>query len=646
MNFRLKRLYRFILKSFLPLFLLTFIICLFLVLMQFLWKYVEDMVGKGIEMNVLSEMFLYAALNLIPLALPLAILLASLMTFGNFGERLELLAMKSAGIPLLKMMKPLIVLIAFISIGAFFFQNNAMPKIQVKFYSLLLSIRQKSPELDIPEGTFYKEIENYSLYVGHKDRSTGTLHDVMIYDISKGFNNIAVIVCDSALMRMSKDRLSLVFTMYHGQQFQNFQSESASRSNNSGKFVPYSRENFKRKEMLIPFDANFNRIEDSMLAENEGSSYISKNINQLRSSIDSMTHKVDSINRIDRTYMARSAYLSFRNAYKSDSTVFEKAQQINIDPLDSILAKKSLQEKTVVYSAAASKAENNVNDFTFRSLSKVATQNTINRHWIELNRKFTLSFACLIFFFIGAPLGSIIRKGGLGTPIVVSVILFIIYYIIDNIGYKMTRDGVWPHYIGMWFSSIILFPLGVFLTYKAMNDSVILNADAYRNFFRKVFFIREKRNYSAKEIVIQEPNYSVICANLQSISEEIDAYLLKYQPIHYRTFWMDDAYDVSLISIKMQLDNTLNEVSNSKKRIILSTAEEYPMLISVQRPFKAGSAWARITMYVLPVGWGIRLLSLLFEKRIHNDLKRIKKLNTKFKEILNERTLTEPPKAQ
>lgn len=635
MNFRLKRLYKFILKSFLPLFILTFAICLFLVLMQFVWKYVEDFVGKGLEIKVLAEMFLYAGLTFVPLALPLAILLASLMTFGNFGERFELLAMKSAGIPLLKMMKPLIILVAFISVGSFFFQNNVMPKMQVKFYSLLISIRQKSPELEIPEGTFYKEIDNYNLYVGHKDRQSGMLHDVMIYDVSKGFDNMAVIVCDSALMRTSEDRLSIIFTMYKGQQFQNFQSESANR-NGSGKFVPYSRENFLRKEMLIPFDANFNRMNDSTLSENEGSSYISKNIDELRVSIDSMSHRLDSINVIDREYMDRTAYMSFRNAYKNDSMIFEKADTTQVVAFDSIMLAKSLDEKSSIFYAAMSKAEGNSNEFAFRSLTKMATQGTITRHWIELHKKFALSFACLIFFFIGAPLGSIIRKGGLGMPVVVSVILFIIYYILDNVGYKMTRDAVWPHYIGMWFSSALLFPLGVFLTSKAMSDSVILNADAYRNFFKKMFFIREKRHYPVKEVVIEKPDYTLIESKLNTISESIDTYLNQYKRMGYRTFWMNTDYDVLLMSIKAKTDSVLNDASNANRAEVLSLCEEYPVLIPVQRPFKAGSVMAKLCMYLFPIGLLIRLTAMLFERRINADLATIKELNKQFETIINE----------
>ena len=267
-NIHIKRLYGYLLKTYIPLFLMTFAICLFLVLMQFLWKYVEDMIGKGLGLGVIGEMFWYAALQLVPMALPLAILLASLMMFGNLGENLELLAIKSAGISLTKAMIPLIVLIGAISIGMFFFMNNAMPKIQPKFYSLLISIRQKSPELDVPEGVFYKEIQGYNLYVDKKNRETGMLYDVSIYDVSSGFQNMAVIICDSAEMRTSEDKLSLIFTMHNGQQFQNF-TEGTENINLSSEFIPYARESFITKTMTIPYDDNFNRMEESVLEENE-----------------------------------------------------------------------------------------------------------------------------------------------------------------------------------------------------------------------------------------------------------------------------------------------------------------------------------------------------------------------------------------
>ncbi|MDD2474557.1 MAG: LptF/LptG family permease [Dysgonamonadaceae bacterium] len=636
-RFHLKRLYSFILQSFLPLFSMTFVICLFLVLMQFLWKHVEDMVGKGLDLKVLAEMFLYASLNLIPLALPLSILLASIMVFGNLGERLELLAIKSAGVPLLKTMKPLIVLIIFISIGAFFFQNYAMPKIQVKFYSLLISIRQKSPELDIPEGVFYKDIDNYNIFINRKNRKTGMLYDVVIYDVSKGFNSMAVIVCDSASMKISQDKLSLIFSMYHGQQFQNFQSDNIGSTNKSKDFVPYSREDFKTKQMLIPFDANFNRMEDSALEENTSSSYVSKNSAELKFSIDSMNLEMDSMNLVDRKQMKTYSYLTFRNSYESEKDSIAKlAQSAEIAPLDTILYNQTLEIQSLIMRNASIKAENNGNEYLFKSMKKVSTQKAINRHWVEWHRKFTLSFACFIFFFIGAPLGSIIRKGGLGMPIVVSVILFIIYYILDNVGYKMTRDGVWIHWVGMWFSSFILFPLGIFLTYKAMNDSVILNADAYLSFVKKIFFIRENRYYPMKEVVISPPSYHELPGKLELLNDKIDAYLNEYKSMSYMTYWFDENYDKEFVSIKNELESTLNVIANSVYPSVLKKAEEYPIITSNQRPFTPGSTGAKIFACFVPFGLVMRLVSLLFEKRLNSELMKVKELNNDL-QLITER---------
>lgn len=490
----IKRLYIYILQTFVPVFFMTFAISLFIILMQFLWKYVEDMVGKGLETHVLAELFTYAALSLMPMALPLAILLASLMSFGNLGERYELLAIKAAGISLLRAMRPLIILMVFICIGAFFFQNNIVPKINVKLRSLMISVRQKSPELDIPEGSFYSGINNYNIYVKTKDKETGTLRDVIIYDVSKGFDNMAVIVCDSAKMKMSSNKDYLQLNLYNGQQFSNFkQSGLGDRAVvRNDKFVPYSREIFREKQVIIPFDANFNRMDESSMDGTQ----IAKNASQLRASIDSLSIIVDSLNINDRKVMLKYTYFSYRNNYPADTSKINEDEKLlaYTYSLDSVMNSLSPTEKTTVYTEAMSRAEANKNDFMFRSISKIDTQKKIRQHNVELQRKFTLSFACLIFFFIGAPLGAIIRKGGLGMPVVVSVILFIIYYIIDNLGYKMARDGVWPVWQGVWLSSFILFPLGVFITYKAINDSALFNADAYRNYYVKVFGDRSLMN--------------------------------------------------------------------------------------------------------------------------------------------------------
>lgn len=477
------------LQTFLPLFVMTFGICLFIVLMQFLWRYIDDMVGKGLSIPILGEMFFYAALSLFPLALPLSILLSSLMTFGNLGERLELLAMKSAGVSLEHIMRPLVVTIALISVGAFFFQNNVMPVAQVKLYSLLYSIRQKSPELDIPEGVFYGEITGYNVYVKEKDKS-GLLRDIMIYDYSKGFSRTSVIVADSGRLKMSADKLFLVLSLSGGESFENLDDAG---SGGKKTYVPYQRESFSTKELLIEFDANFSRTDESLLANQ----YIGKRLGDLQLSIDSMSMRLDSI----KTINAKSVYdMSYRKTFspaKREQEAVAKAELADeeadlpiaeakepekpaaIVDIDSLYQAKSAGEKVALLVRAKSNIENVKADYYFKASTQGDEAYKLRRHKTEWHKKFTLSFACLVFFFIGAPLGAIIRKGGLGVPVVISVILFIFYYIVDNIGFKMARDGIWQAWEGMWLSSAVLAPLGIFLTYKAVNDSVILNPDTY-----------------------------------------------------------------------------------------------------------------------------------------------------------------------
>ncbi|MDH6354749.1 lipopolysaccharide export system permease protein [Dysgonomonas sp. PH5-45] len=464
---------------------MTFGICLFIVLMQFLWKYIQDMVGKGLELSVFAELFFYAALNLVSLALPLAILLASLMTFGNLGENLELLATKAAGVPLLKTMRPLIIFICMVSIGAFFFQNNAIPVINVKFSTLLRSVKNKSPELIIPEGAFYNGIDNFNIYVKSKDKETGTLFDVMIYDTSQGFNNMRVIVCDSAKVKDSKNKDILLFNLYSGQQFANATQDMKVSGQSS--YIPYTRENFREKKIVIPFDANFNRIDESFM---EGSQ-VTKGISELAHSIDSISVVVDSMNMLDRE-ITRSIFLSDFNTDTSPNSnnkaTEQQKEQANIQAVnfDSLLSTFDHNKRMQVYNEAAAQAQIRRDDLMYRAMPKDISKKSLRQHYTEFHRKFTLSFACLVFFFIGAPLGAIIRKGGLGMPVVISVVLFIVYYIIDNVGYKMARDGVWVAWAGVWLSSFVLFPLGVFLTYKANNDSALFNPDAYRKFAIKV----------------------------------------------------------------------------------------------------------------------------------------------------------------
>lgn len=469
--FRIKKLDLYVLKNFLTVFATTFFICLFILLMQFLWKYVDEMIGKGLEISVLGEFFFYSALSLIPMALPLAILLASLMTFGNFGERLELLAMKAAGISLFRIIRPLIFTIAFISIGAFFFANNAIPKTQVKLWTLIYSMREKSPEIDIPENVFYSGISGYNIYVKNKTKN-GLLEKIMIYDLSGGFENITVTVADSARLQFTDDKNFLVFTLYNGESFENLKEENTTKKNES---IPYRRETFDVKQTLIEFNGNFTKMSESVMQ----GKYVSKNVVQLEESIDSINIRIDSLSKDLGNEIIQNHKYTNKNI---DSTLLSTSKSFNADSLYTSL---SNIDKIKALQAAGREITSMQNRINYRRFEIEDNAFVMRRHGIEWHRKFTLSFACLIFFFIGAPLGAIIRKGGLGTPVVISVFLFIIYYIIDNTGYKFARDGVWNAFEGMWLSAAVLLPFGIFLTYKAATDSVILNADSYLQFFKK-----------------------------------------------------------------------------------------------------------------------------------------------------------------
>jgi len=459
----IKKLYSYLIKSYLGTFLATFLVCLFVVLMQFLWRYVDEMVGKGLEISVLAEFFFYAALSLFSMALPLAILLSSLITFGNLGERLELLAMKAAGISLFRIMKPYIIFISIICVGAFFYSNAAMPKIQTKLWTLLFSMRQKSPEVEIPEGSFYQGINGYHIYVREKDKKTKVLKNIMIYDFTKGFDNSVVLAADSGKLQTASDKQSLLLSLYSGESFENLKNQSSTNKN-----VPYRRETYSYKQLLIEFDANFNKVDESIMSNR----YMGKDLDALTKAIDSMHHHSDSITHsyydlYQKQYFERGL-LNISTIYLTDT--ISTYQRYNLEKL---LKAHPTNIQIEMIQRAMQQITRNKMDMPFIHSVKDNNDRRIHRFDIERHRKFTLSFACLIFFFIGAPLGAIIRKGGLGLPVVISVILFIIYYIIDNTGYKMAREGVWRVWQGIWLSSSILFPLGISLTYLAATDRTV-----------------------------------------------------------------------------------------------------------------------------------------------------------------------------
>lgn len=473
--FRIKKIDLYIIRQFVTLFVMTFLICIFILLMQFLWKHFNELIGKGIGFGVIAEFFMYATATLVPLALPLAILLASLMTFGNLGENFELTAMKSAGISLFRIIRPLIIFIVFISFGAFLFSNNVLPVSQTKLWTLILSLKQKSPELDIPVGEFYSGIGGVNLYVS--DKHNGLLKDLMIYDFSEGFDNSSIMLADSGRIKFSEDKKYLLLQLYNGESFENLRDQSFSYNSNS---IPYRRETFSYKEILIDFDSNFNRFDESVLQDQ----HVSKDVAKLQHSIDSAEKVVETKRAeqahdiVDRRYFGRE--------YAPDRS-FETGKNIqlkNFNP-DTLFYKLNNEEMKQAIASAVQKANEIKGQIEYNKIMLGDSLLYLTRHLIEWHRKFTLSFACLIFFFIGAPLGAIIRKGGLGAPVVISVIMFIIYYIIDNTGYKMAREGIMTAFEGMWLSSSVLLPVGIFLTYKAAVDATLFNTEEYLKAYQK-----------------------------------------------------------------------------------------------------------------------------------------------------------------
>ena len=598
-------------------FLMTFCICLFIVLMQFLWRYIDELVGKGLEISVIAELFFYAALTMVPLALPLAILLASLMLFGNLGERFELTAMKASGISLLKVMSPLIVLLAAIAIGAFFFQNNVLPKSQVKMWTLLFSMRQKSPELDIPEGVFYDQITGYNLFVKNKDRETGMLHDLMIYDMSSGFNNANIILADSGKMSFTSDKRHLFLKLWQGESFENLRDQQISRGG-----VPYRRESFSEKEIMIPFDANFNRMDDS----NMRSQYIGKNIAELKHTIDSVNVRLDSIG--DRygdelLQMEYAGVAKYKSDYQNGGVVKNPATDFDIKKfvdVDSVFSGSSLRDRQRYISYAIERANQTMNEFEFKSYSLTDDKKTIIRHQIEMQRKFTLSFACLIFFFIGAPLGAIIRKGGIGMPIVISVFLFIFYYIIDTAGYKLARDGRVEVWEGIWASSAVLLPLGIFLTYKAVNDSAVFKPEVYLDMIKKLTGRSMVRHVEMKEVIMEDVKTDVALAKLANLRDMCVAFLKKNGKVQtYLQYWLYGYDRGELAALSRTLEDTVDYLGNSDRQLVINKLMDYPVLRSLFFYYPVNN---RALAYVIAALFPIGLIGYYIGIRQQNHLKK------------------------
>ncbi len=622
------------LQSFMPLFFMTFFICLFIVLMQFLWRYIDDLVGKGLEVGVIAELFFYAALTMVPMALPLAVLLASLMTFGNLGERFELTAMKASGVSLLKTMRPLMVLMAFVAIAAFFFQNNVLPVAQTKMWTLLYSMRQKSPEVEIPEGVFYDQIPGYNLFVEKKDRDTGMLYDLMIYDVSAGFDNARIILADSGKMSFTADKTHLFLNLYSGEQFENLKEQGNSRGS-----VPYRRESFSSKDIMIAFDANFNRMDEDGMRNQ----YVGKNISELQATIDSVELRVDSIGGVYGKQIKEIPYMGltyYKRTYENGILVDGKQKPVMLTTpidVDSVFQAKGPASYKGHLVQALNKAKRSQQDYEYKSYTMKDDRKTIRRHDIELQKKFTLSFACIIFFFIGAPLGAIIRKGGLGMPLVISVFLFIFYYIIDNTGYKMAREGRVDVWQGMWLSSAVLLPLGIFFTYKAVNDSAVFNRDAYVNFFRRLIGRNETRHIEMKEVIMEEVVIDDALAMLAALKQRCGDFINAHKKKQgYLSYWLNGYSRAELHGISDDLETFVGYMSNSRDKIVLNKLMDYPILRSLWFYHPTNYKWlAYVCAALFPIGLPVYLIGIKCQKKLKTEITAIVNVSNEVEKQLS-----------
>ncbi|NSW44798.1 MAG: YjgP/YjgQ family permease [Bacteroidales bacterium] len=456
-------------KSYIGPFIFTFLIAVFVLLMQFLWKYIDEFVGKGIAWNIMVELFSYASINFIPMALPLAILLSSIMTFGNLGEYFELTAMKASGISLYRIMYPLIMFVVILSIAAFLFSNYVLPVANLKFYSLLFDVRSQRPEIIIKPGVFYNGIDNYSIRVSSKNKKNNMLYNVIIYDHSNLRGNTSTLIADSGKFALSPNKDFLLIELYHGKKYE----ELVENPQQWTKTFPHQYQMFDEQKAKIALSGfTFTRSDESLFKEH----YRMLNIVQLSETEDSLRKEYEKFKQNYKINVCQQAF--FRNSYHD--TINKLKDTLNIS-LKEIFNRLSKSEQQQIIEMALTTARNQQAFIQTTADEDDSKRSWIVKHQIEFHQKFTLAFACLVLFFIGAPLGAIIRRGGLGMPVVVSVLFFILYYILSLSGEKFAKELVLPAWQGIWLSSAILFPIGILLTYNAMTDSNLIPIQKWIN---------------------------------------------------------------------------------------------------------------------------------------------------------------------
>ena len=616
------------------LFVGTFFICQFVLMMQFLWRYVDELIGKGLSLEVMAQFFWYMGLMLMPQAFPLAILLSSLITFGNLGESSELTAVKAAGISLMQTFRPLIFIVLLISLTSYYFQDVVGPRANLSFYQLLLSVKHKSPELEIPEGIFYDGLPGSNIYVQKKNLETGMLYGIMIYRQTGSYEDQAIILADSGMMQTTEEKKHLLLTLYSGEWFENMRSQDLANSAN----IPYRRETFSTKRIVLDFDSGLNLAD---MADVSGDAR-AKSLSKILHDMDSIKENNDSIGYsfyLDaKRYNLRQPTITKEDSLKIVNEL--AAGNINSDTLYERQSTTGRQEalKNALSSVQSMKMDMEIKADYAKSLHRY-----YRHHQLEAIKKFTLALSCLIFFFIGAPLGAIIRKGGLGVPVIISVLVFIVYYIFDNTGFRMAREGQWTVWFGMTISTVALTPIAAFFTYKANKDSVVFNIDLYKSIAMRMLGLRTKRHIFRKEVIIEDPRYEEDAAMLTEINTQIADYSEHHKLLHWPNpinvfFHAGDDQEIEAISER--LEETIEDLGYTRDRLILTELNHYPILATHAhtRPFR--KKWMNVvTGLLLPVGVFFYIRMLRFRLRLRKDLRTIRHTSEKVipraKELAN-----------
>ncbi len=623
--FRIKKLDIFVAKQFGLLFFATFFICQFVLMMQFLWRYVDELIGKGLSLEVMAQFFWYMGLMLMPQAFPLAILLSSLITFGNLGESSELTAIKAAGISLLQAMRSLTVIVIAISLMSFVFQEVVAPRAFISFRQLLISMKQKNPEFEIPEGIFYDGIPGSNLYVQKKNMETGTLYGIMIYRMNGGYEDAAVILADSGHIQATAEKKHLLLTLYSGEWFENMRQTGMGVQTN----VPYRRETFSTKRILLDFDSGFDMAEAgwvSMDARAKKLTRILHDLDSIREFNDSVGHQF--------FYEARRNSLFRPSLEKADSMKAVKEGTSDSLDLDSVFLRLPGEKKQQVISRASLDAQAALSDMGFKADYSESLNREERVHLMEAINKVTLSLSCLIFFFIGAPLGAIIRKGGLGVPVIISVLVFIVFYILDNTGMKMARDDNWTVWFGKLLGTAVLTPIAVFFTYKANNDSVVFNIDLYKQLVVRMLGLRSKRNITRKEVIIEDPKYSIDSHMLREADQEIAIYTAQHNLLRWPSpikVFFQPGDDQEIRSINEVLETAIEDLSYSRNNYVLMKLNQYPIIATHAhtRPFRR--KWLNaVTGLFLPTGIFFYFRMIRFRIRLYRDLQTIQRVNKKL----------------